>query len=1188
VLGEQSAKSLRGARMQDVIFAGTNARKPVGVASVSMTLVDPAYHAELPLGGNGNGTNGHGANGNGTNGNGTNGHGLPKPREITITRRLYRSGESEYLIDGKRALLRDIQELFMGTGLGPESYAIIEQGRIGQILSSRPQDRRNVLEEAAGISKFKAKRRLAEAKLEGARQNLSRVFDILEEVNRQVNSLKRQANKAARYKKLHEQMILELRRTLTGRFRMLEREAAKTALELNQATSRFQDLSRQVGEKEKQQSDSQQRAYKLETELRETRGRLAELRLDAERTRGRLDSQAKQIADIEARLTQGETETQALENRLAQLDRQMESQAKTLAELEERTDQARRALEEKAAEREKAQTSLREREQAIETDRKSVLRLLGEVSQFKNELAQVEEYLASLERDTARATKEQQESVAEIERLAGLIGDLSGKLTTRKEDLDGVTSRRKKVEEDLSARKQRLAEARGGLERLRAETSSLKARKESLEEILSHRAYTTESVKGLFTAIEQGREHELKPLGVLADFVDVDTEYEKAVEEFLHDELEYIVVENWDQAERGIELMRRELDGRATFLIHPDPEDPFPPAAGEPPLGPETGIVARLNNVLRMTNGLTHAPAELVPRIARCLIAEDHAAAERLARQYPDFYFLAPDGVSYHGYAVSGGKKTSGGPLALKRELRELTSRVLDRQRELETAVNLVEKLDSEIGSLSEELERLRGQQQSCEKEVLAIGHEIGKLNGEHARASQRQTVARGELDRLGHERERAIARRESFRTRVEDSEKTRLLLERKIEQSRMSLDELQELVSRLSEEHSALRVEMAGHEERRRSQMDTGRRLEAQKRELSARHSEIATEMERLGVERARLLKDNIELDARASELAREVGETERTVQALEADEAGLRENLTAMEESLKQLRLDVQTAQEERSRIEVLLAERRAELHYLDETARKELGAPLAELSVSEEEVLDDEALAEAEEKYQQLKTRIESLGSVNPQALEEYEEARQRYEFLNAQRQDLLDSIRDTEKAIRDIDVETRKRFSIAFEAINENFRHTFKVLFGGGSGEMRLTDPANLADSGIDIVASPPGKRLQNVLLLSGGEKALTALALLMATFQYQPSPFCMLDEVDAPLDESNIRRMLRLIREMAEQTQFIIITHAKSTMEVAESLYGVTMQEPGVSRLVSVKFQPPPPVRQATPLQPVSV
>jgi chromosome segregation protein len=328
---------------------------------------------------------------------------------------------------------------------------------------------------------------------------------------------------------------------------------------------------------------------------------------------------------------------------------------------------------------------------------------------------------------------------------------------------------------------------------------------------------------------------------------------------------------------------------------------------------------------------------------------------------------------------------------------------------------------------------------------------------------------------------------------------------------------------------------------------------------------------IERLGNERMRLLADNTNLEEAMQRLSGEIGQAESAAGELAEREHELRGHLGAVEEEVKAQRAEAQGLQEQRSQIEVLLAERRAELKYLEETCQNELKSSLADVSGAVEAPVDEVALAEADDRYQTLKGKIDNLGPVNPDALQEYEETQQRYDFLNAQRQDLLDSIRDTEKAIQEIDVESKRRFTEAFGVINENFKETFTRLFGGGSAEMRLTDENNVNDSGIDIVASPPGKRLQNVLLLSGGEKALTALSLLMAIFRYTPSPFCVLDEVDAPLDEPNIRRLMTLLRDMSETTQFVIITHAKSTMAAAQALYGVTMQEPGVSKLVSVKF-----------------
>jgi len=1186
VLGEQSAKTLRGSRMEDVIFAGSRERKPVSMAAVTMTLASPEAHIhQLQPPAKTNGTAGN--NGSGLQAAPPVTPALAKEGEITITRRLFRSGESEYLIDGRPARLRDIQDIFMGTGLGPESYAIIEQGRIGQILSSRPQDRRAVIEEAAGITKFKTRRRLAEAKLEGAKQNLTRVFDILEEVGRQVNSLKRQASKARRFRELQEEMAGHLRRLLAGRYRLLEREAAKTALDLNVAAAAAQKLAAKVAEQEAEYGRLQAASYEKETELTSARRRMADLQLEAERARGRLASQAQQIASIEQRLSQGESESQQLDARLAELETEIAGHSERIEALGGQLQSARERLAAKSAEREQLQRTLRQQEQSIEAGRQRVLRLLGEAAALRNQLAQVREYLASLDRETARAGKEEQAAAADLERLSTASAAASQRLAERQMQLESVAERKRRMEADLNERRSEAAGARKRLDGLRAEFSNIKARRDSLQEILSHRAYTTEAVKRLFTAAEQGQAGGLQPLGVLADFVDVDPACEKAAEEFLHDELEYVLVDDWEQAEQGVNLLRSDLEGRATFLVHPADGAAGNNEAEEPPIGPETGIVARLSDLLRLTNGLTHAPAGLLPRVARCFLAEDRGAAQRLAKQYPAFYFLAPDGVCYSGFTVTGGKKAGSGPLALKRELRELAGAVQAREKEMAETAARLEALDREAAALEQELERLRALQQDQEKEALALGHETRKLAEESARANSRLSVARLELERLAREKERASQQRVAAEEELARREQARLEEERGLEGARTQLDALAAGATRLGEEHAAVRAELAGLEERSRAEQSMRGRLEAQHRQSRIQRENLGREMERLGVERARLLADNIELDRRASEFSGQIAAAEAEVGRIAEQETALRQSLSTLEETLRNLRQQLQQAQENRAQVELGLVKTQAEIRFLDETSRKELAVPIAEVAAPVETVPDEIELAGIEQKYEDAKARIEALGPVNPQALEEHQEAQQRYEFLNAQRQDLLDSIRDTEKAIQEIDAETRRRFSEAFDAINANFREMFRTLFGGGACEMRLTDEANANESGIEIVASPPGKRLQNVLLLSGGEKALTALALLMGVFRYQPSPFCIFDEVDAPLDEPNIQRLMQLLKEMSAQTQFIVITHAKRTMEAAEALYGVTMQEPGVSRLVSVRLDreaaaPPPPPPAAEP------
>jgi chromosome segregation protein len=1154
VLGEQSAKTLRGSRMEDVIFAGTRDRKPLGMAYVTMTLVDPEVYQEA-----------HARKIQAV-------EGQPAPTgEVTITRRLYRSGESEYLIDGHVARLRDIQDLFMGTGLGPESYAIIEQGRIGQILSSKPQDRRSVIEEAAGITKFKTRKRLAEAKLESAKQNLARVYDILEEVTRQVNSLKRQASKARRYTELKAELEGRLRVVLSGRYRLLERDAAKTAIDLNLASAELKSLSHQVAEKEQAHERQQTACYQLEQELTAARQQLSEMNVDAERTRGRLESQVRESGAMEQRIAQAEKESQELDVRLDALTGEIGVHQGSLNALEAQIAQARGRMAEINQQRESLQATVRMREQAIESGHQVVLRLLGESSTLKNQLAQVEEYLAAIDRETIRSQREEMVAAAEIERLESASRQLSDTMAQRQLELEAVAADRQRTEEDLAGRRRTAVELRAEIDALKNEVSGMRARKESLEQVLAHRTYTTESVKRLFASLEGGGAEELQLRGVLADYVDVDPQFEKPAEEFLHEELEYVVVESWQQAELGLDFLRAETDGRATFLVHPEPNGNGHKNLPEPPIGPATGIAARLSDSLRLTNGFRDRAADLLPRVSLCFIAEDRPAAQRLAVAYPHLYFLLPDGVCYHGHTVTGGRKTGTGPLAMKREARELAVTLDAQQAALDGQLTRLEVLDQETAAFEADLERLRSLQQSREKDRLALDHEMRKLRDDLARSNSRISVARLELERLRRDAAKSIEQREKSLAAVEEKERLRAEREESLESERQQLEELQTQSAAVGEEHAAVRAELAGFEERHRGERASLARMEQLFHETTDRRGGIAAEMDRLGEQRARLLADNVELTQKAALRAEQIVEQDARVNQMASEEAARRETLRAGEEDLKTLRTGVQEWHERRSQIEVELVKKQAELKFLDETSRKELNCAVEDLAPADDPIPDEDAIAEAEQSAAEVRNRIEALGPVNAAAMEEFQEAQQRHDFLSAQRQDLIDSIRDTEKAIQEIDLVSRQKFAEAFEAINANFSVTFQTLFGGGTGEMRLTDQENLAESGIDIICSPPGKRLQNVLLLSGGEKALSAVALLMAIFKYQPSPFCVMDEVDAPLDEANIGRLTRMLQEMSLTTQFVMITHSKRTMEAAQALYGVTMQEPGVSRLVSVKF-----------------
>jgi chromosome segregation protein len=1172
VLGEQSAKSLRGSRMEDVIFAGTRDRKALGMASVTMTLLDPTAKAPaepqeqpvevtvLPLAENGaaNG-NGHGPESRIRHLGKTPSH--VTPGEITITRRLFRNGESEYLINGRAARLRDIQDLFMGSGLGPESYAIIEQGRIGQILSSRPYDRRAVIEEAAGITRFKSRKRLAEAKLESAKQNLARVFDILEEVTRQANSLKRQAQRTKRYGELKIELDTRLRTSLGARSHQLEGEIARISVELESAAAELREATAGMEESEAARAELQTACYQLEAALTEARKNLAQLHVEAERTRGKLEAQVKESGAIEGRMSRNEAETVELESRLVALDAERSTLRGHIAELEKEITTSRTLLVAKSQEREGLQNRVREQEKAIEANRVAVLRLLGEASTLKNQLAQVNEFLASIDRETARAKREEEAAAIESERLTAAREKLSHDFSRQQIELETVTGERRRTEQDLGEQRKKAADLRQQIEAMRGESSRLRARKESLENVLAHHSYTTDTVKKLLSAFE--RSGTVKAAGVLADFVEADPEFEKAAEEFLHHELEYVVVGSWDQAEAGMQLLRTDLEGRATFVVEHSETD-----AGE---HVNTPGLAPLAQHLRFSNGLTGQAHNLLPRLANCYLAGSTEQAREMAARYPDLYFLLDDGRCYQGATLTGGRKKASGPLALKREVREVTAALSQKERELSIHVQTQEELSLGITQLETELERLRHQQQSREKDAVALQAEQRKLTEDYNRTQSRISVARLELDRLEKEKERSAAKREENGAAVEVKERERAERERALEAARSDMESIEAAAHLAREEHSALRAELAGLEERFRAQSTALQRLDGQHREMTNRRQNLSAEIQRMGETRAHLLAENIELDKRSAQLAEEVLTVETAAAELANRETGQRAALTAADEALKAIRVRIEAGHVRKGEAEVALVGRQSELRFLDETSQKELGVPLSEIERPEHD-FDDEALAEAERSYREVLAKIQGLGPINPTALEEFEAASQRQEFLTAQRKDLIDSIRDTEKAIADIDQISKAKFMEAFEAINANFKVCFTTLFGGGTGEMRLTDAENANDSGIDIVASPPGKKLQNVLLLSGGEKALAALALLMAIFRYQPSPFCVLDEVDAPLDEANIGRLTRLLREMSADTQFIVITHSKKTMESAQSMYGVTMQEAGVSKLVSVKFE----------------
>jgi len=1167
VLGEQSPRTLRSGRMQDVIFNGTPGRKATGLAEVRLTMLDPETAQDSKshsseTGGNGNGVASRFVEAS---------NGL-----VTVARRLFASGESEYLLNDRACRLRDIHELFLGTGLGPDSYAIIEQGRIGQILSAKPYERRALIEEAAGITKFKARRKLAWAKLESSKQNLARVNDILEEVTRQLHSLQRQAARARRYKDLREQMQGQLRTVLVSRHHQKEEEATQVALELGLLRSSVQDQSAMIGQQEAELHALQQLLERQQHELRQAAEERGSLRLEAERLRGQIATQSQQAVYVVRRIEEARAEQSQLATRLSGLDAERNEAARLQEQLESERDGVSAEAREWQTRLKSCQQELEEKERRREQLRGEMLETIGEAGSLRTQVSQLEQFLSLTGGQLAQAESQRSELAAAQEAVSGRKQLTESRLDEQRAELDQVSLRRRELDESLRAAKAEESRYRSELEELRTELAAQRARLTSLEEILARHAYSSETIQRLFEARDgngpAGSPANFHVVGVLADFLEVEPAYERVVEEFLREELDYVVVKDWSSAQQGLRLLETEVPGRATFLLHDTSMTADTVQHREHPL---PGTLRSLASCVRFTNGLSGGSGPMLPKLERCFLVADAGTGRALAAEQPDLYFLTPEGMWFQGALVSAGRADHQGPLALKRELRSLT-RALDDHKQV--TGEMVETLAFTLRQIEQqqvELQSLVQREQDCEKRLAMTGRDLQDAVAERDRVAERLVLLGLEIDRLSSEADRArsqwahdtweIAQRE--RRRVEIEQETAALLE--------TIGQLKTERESAQAQESTLRGQLAALEERQRSASSALARLEQAVEELVRRAAELEGQCEQWAQEQVEWEDQKQLLEQQVIAAGLRSQELEQRMAALETGNTEGRRQQALLEQELHGIRDALEETREKKSSVEVQLALLQSELEHLKESCRNELQVELEELAAAqtagEMQVLGLEELAQAEEQYRQLKTKLENLGPINMMALEEFEQCRERHEFLSRQQQDLLDSIRDTAQAISEIDTLCQQQFTEAFEQIGAHFQRTFTQLFGGGQGMLRLLESEDSSEAGIEIIAQPPGKRLQSVLLLSGGEKALAALALLLAIFHYKPSPFCILDEVDAPLDESNIGRFTQMVQEMSRDTQFILITHSKKTMSIAPVMYGVTMQEPGVSKIVSVRF-----------------
>jgi chromosome segregation protein len=1147
VAGEQSAKTLRTDKMEGVIFNGTQTRKPTGFAEVVLTL-SLSDHIEIP--------------------------GIPdlNREEFTVGRRLYRSGESEYSLDGRRCRLKDIQALFEGTGLGPNSYAILEQGRIGQILSSKPAERRALIEEAARIALFRSRRYSAEMKLELAQQNLLRAQDIIREVVRQLNSLRRQAAKARRYGRLRDELRSVHRLKIGLEHRKLRSKLADCSGRFASAQEQEQTLLAELTDAERLRGSALTSCHTQEEKVNATRERLSSLKVDAGNAQNTLENQETQRLGLINRTSELEREAKGIEERGELVRREIERLNSASGVLTEEIRRDQETLESEQAKSELLQDAIRQTEGKIDDLRSFLLTGAGRLSDLKNLQARCQESLnriaartGRLEGERALKTEERAARAAELERV--------------RRNYEAKAARQKEVASDVEQLESRAGELSARIDQVSAEMSAqsneyslMQHRFSSLEEVERRRSNYSEGVQKFLSTRIPGEE--ACRAKTLADHVEADPAYEAAIEDYLNDPLQYIIVDSRDEAVHSIERLKRIGAGRCTFMTLRNGHGNHN-GTGERPHVSGEGVVGYLDDLLHMSDDVRHAFERALPQYASTIMVSDLNTAFRLAENVSGTSFLTLSGESYSPrgtLSAVGERKSMAGFLALKREKRELGKRLNTLREKIESTKQEMARLKQEQATIAESLKALSAESRKLEVETALRQQDVLRLEGELEKIRQAQNVADSELSQLMAEKTELESKLGDAAVQIGEIEA----------RSGSGSEELQELNARLqslrsesaahSKELAALNSAHAVKQERRSA-------MEADLRRLSMESEEARRRAEANRTEATLALNRIKDLEIAQQEVRKRIAECDRAMQEagmqLEEKQRELgiqRSALARLEEQLRELHTRREEAMNVRSRIEIERTRLENDSEHLERSCQEEFHVSIAELIADIHDPDWEREYDEVLETHDRLRKVIENFGPINMRALEEYQELDQRYQFLNNQRLDIEKSIADTQRAIAEINRRSAEQFEEAFKAIRKNFQEAFQILFEGGQCDLRLLDDADVLESGIDIIAQPPGKRLQNVLLLSGGEKALTALALLIAVFRYRPSPLCVLDEVDAPLDDPNVVRFTRLISELSRDTQFIIITHNKNTMEIAQTLYGVTMEEPGVSKIIGVDFR----------------
>jgi chromosome segregation protein len=1139
-MGEQSPSRLRGKHMEDVIFSGAEGRGPHGFAEVTLTFdnrdgLAPAEYSEY--------------------------------EEIQVTRRLDRQGHSDYLINRTPVRLLDVTNLFLGTGVGKRAYSIIEQGRIGFIVTSKPEDRRSMIEEAAGISKFKMSKRAAERKMDQTRQNLLRVTDIIGELERSLGSLKRQAQKAERYKRYKKEMRdLDLW-VASHRFLELRGEIAAVSASLSTAKEQAQGARHDLVAKEASVEAERVSLQQLGSEVERAQGRTYELDNSVRQLEGLIRQQEERQTGLTERKELASRELRQLEQQRQQLQQEATGVRLSLSELAALETEAERLLADVESELQDRKNTAEEAEVALENARAWLSEGRARVAGAE---AVLTGYGARRQEIKARVDRLQEEteilSAREVE-FGQQRGELAGKMTGLRTGKVETAERHDEIEASLSSQRQALQQIDAEVDALREKLAVTSSRLRSLDEIHQRFEGVGSGAQAVMTDYAQDSGGERSGLlGLVADRLECDAEHTRALSAALGASLESLLVDDTNAGLRAAAYLAHEAKGRATFL----PRSPRTSPRVVPPFPTGAGIVGPLSSLVRNT------PADdtwVRSLLFDVLVVDTLDTAARLHRDgfggkmvTLDGQALLPDGSVVGGISDESATHL----LRLKREIRELEEAAARQRTELEQATGKQGELRASIAQQQAAIDSVRDRAHDAELEILGAERDLQALEMELRRIEERrQEIARAQAEADSALRQIDIDEANT-RRELEDARRHMAEAQEATGVAESVLGERRRVVDKQAARATEVKVEATQSRERADRERSVLAQLDRSLAQLNAREDRLREDVAIADRDQGQAAGRILLHRGRVSEAAHDAALARDELSVLRGrfDEAQV--GLGEAEAALKELR----GVLEERSNQlnDLTLRERELVLsleHLIDQVRDKHRVELTYALSDYHARPIPDAEVATRAEELQRL---IDRMGEINLTAIEEYQENAERYEYLTSQRRDLEEALSKLDKAIRQMNRESRAMFREAFTAINERFKRIYPLLFRGGQAELRLTDPQDMLETGVDIIAQPPGKRLGSLELMSGGEKALTAVALIFAIFQYKPSPFCLLDEVDAPLDEANIGRFADAIQQMTDRSQFIIITHSKRTMEYADVLYGVTMEQPGISKLVSVELR----------------